>query len=233
MKNLFFLFLSVSMFWTSCGPATVESETSRWNSNKERISKLGALYPNFKPLLQTILTEAETKMKAAESMSKAEEKIIAMGAANTVASPNFVSILSGISDKIKSLKDAAVSAQQKTTDKNDSNAAWSAASSAENTIRACEMKLQSAQPANVSEANAIAEAAEDELDAAKKRLDDVAKVASGKAADAKKTEEDAKKAAADDKKAEEAKVADVVCSYCKKSSPAGSKECGGCGAALK
>ena len=226
MKNLFFLLLATAAFWTSCGPATVESETSRWNSNKERIGKLGALYSNFKPVLQSVLAEAETKMKAAEAVSKPEDKIKAMSEANGVASATFVTQLESISGKIKSLKDAVVSVQQKATDKSDANAAWVAAMSAEGTIRNSEAKLLAAAPTNASEATAVVDAITDELDASKKRLDDVAKVAAGKA-------EDNKKAAADDKKAEEAKTADVICAYCKKSSPAGSKECGSCGAAIK
>jgi hypothetical protein len=229
MKNLFFILLAVSAFFASCGPATVESETSRWNSNKERIGKLGALYPNFKTVLQSVLSEAETKMKAAEAISKQEDKIKAMGEANTAASPNFIYTLEGISGKIKSLKDAVVSVQQKATDKSDANAAWVAAMSAEGTIRNSEAKLLAAQPTNASEATAVVDAIEDELDASKKRLDDVAKVAAGKAEDNKKSAEEAKKAEEEAKKA----TADVVCAYCKKSWPAGTKECGGCGAPIK
>jgi len=233
MKNLTFLLLLATFLGISaCGPATVESETSRWNSNKERINRLKANYTKFSGVLDKVLADADAAMKSAESISSEEEKIKAMGDANSKAAPQFVLDLDGMDKLIRSVEDLATKAKQTSGDASDTNAAYDAANRATETIRDSRNRLNTANVSDVAAANAVTDAVKKNLDGAKKRLNDVISTADKKAEDAKKAEEDAKTAA--DKKAEEEKKAkaDIVCQYCKKSCPAGSTECPHCGGPL-
>ena len=85
MRQLYLLLTAAVVFFASCGKATVESETKRWASTQQTLDKLSGEYPGFKTALQEAKAAGEAKMKAAEGVSKEEEKVKAMSDAINAA----------------------------------------------------------------------------------------------------------------------------------------------------
>ncbi|MFK8103475.1 MAG: hypothetical protein AB8G15_13160 [Saprospiraceae bacterium] len=226
MKNFVpgVLLILTIVILSACGKASVESETKRWQSNQDRITRLRALYPGFSGALDHAFAEARTAMVAAEQL-EGETKIAAMTKANQKASVSFIRELDQMDRLVQKIEDKITKAKQTTTKKNDQNAAWDAARRADNAIRESKNKLSFASVKEIAAANAITKSVKSQLDGAEKRLEEVMKVA-------KKVEKETKEAAEIAKEVEAEKQADIVCSYCKARNTPDQKECSKCSAPL-
>jgi DNA repair exonuclease SbcCD ATPase subunit len=226
MKNWYLLLAAVAaIFMSSCGKATVDSETSRWKSTQQLLDKLSGEYPGFKTALMQTKDAAAAQMKTAEAVSGDEAKIKAMSEANNAAKPQFVRDLETLKPNMEKLKNLMVEVPKKVTTDADKTSAALAVREADFTIGTVTSKLNSAAPANASEANGLTASLVSEVDAATKRLSSLIK-------DAEKTTAANKTAADSSKKVEEKKLADIKCRSCGKMQPAGSKKCGDCTAPL-
>lgn len=225
MRQLYLLLTAAVVLFASCGKATVESETKRWASTQQTLDKLSGEYPGFKAALQEAKAAGEAKMKAAESVSKEEEKVKAMSDAINAARPQFVKDLEDLKTNTNKLKDLMTQAPKKVTTPADKDAAMLAVREADFTLGSVETKLRSAAPANINEANGITAGIASELKAATDRLDKILK-------DAEKTTAGNKTAADSTKKADEKKLADVKCRSCGTMNAAGSKKCSSCTAPI-
>lgn len=103
-------------FVVSCGKATPESETNRWEASKRTLEGLGAKYQGIKPALEVLLTESTVKWEAALAIGDAEKQIEAMRAANSAISPSFVNKLDKLPASIEKLRDMIAEATQATSD---------------------------------------------------------------------------------------------------------------------
>lgn len=226
MKNVCLLFLAIAaVFLSSCGKASVESETANWKRNQQLLEKLSGEYPNFKTALTAVKTAAETEMKAAEAVSGDEAKIKAMSAANATARPQFVKDLEGLKASMNKLKDLMVEIPKKVTTDADKAAAELGVRAANDVLSGMPLKMLVSNPTNVNEANGLAASLVSEIDAATKRLSSLVK-------DAEKTTAANKTAADSSKKVEEQKVADIKCRSCGTMHAAGTKTCPNCSAPL-
>lgn len=230
--NIFALVLAFLSI-VACGKRTVESETTRWKAAQDRINRVKSQYPNFAAVLDEVFKAADADFKAAEGISDDEKKVAAMSAAIDKAAPSFVMDLDGLEQTIRELDDKISKSKQTGGDVNDRTAIMDASQRGDIAVAEARQLLKSAQPTDISSANATVKNIKDNIDAAKKRLDDLVSAAEKKINDAKKSEEDAKKAA--DQKAEEEKkaAADIKCTYCGVMNKAGSLKCSGCGASLE
>ncbi|MCP4443003.1 MAG: hypothetical protein GY810_29205 [Aureispira sp.] len=232
MKNLYVVVAMLLGFLAvSCGTSP-EAQKNQWNSNKKRLTRLQAEYPNFKTALAAVLTDAEAKWTSAEGVSGEEAQIEAMQGANSAASPQFVKDLDGLNKKMEDLKDLMTDVQQHVADYGDAAAARVAASEANNTLATVEGGIRTASASDANSANAITKGWTSKLESASKRLKKVQETAQKKkddkkAADDKAKADDDKKAAAD----EEAKKP-IKCAGCGTMNEAGSLKCSGCTAPL-
>lgn len=226
MKNVCLLFLAIAaVFLSSCGKASVASETANWKRNQQLLEKLSGEYPNFKTALTAVKTAAETEMKAAEAVSGDEAKIKAMSAANTTARPQFVKDLEGLKASMTKLKDLMVEIPKKITTDADKMSAGLAVREANIALGSVETKLATGAPTSTNEANGLTASLVSEIEAATKRLSSLVK-------DAEKTTAANKAVADSSKKAEEKKVADIKCRSCGTMHAAGTKTCPNCSAPL-
>jgi hypothetical protein len=226
MKNWYLMLAAVAaIFMSSCGKATVESETSRWKSNQQLLDKLSGEYPGFKTALMQTKDDAAAKMKSAEAVSGDEAKVKAMSEANNAAKPQFVRDLETLKPNMEKLKNLMVDVPKKVTTDADKTAAALGVREADITLGSIEAKLRTAAPANANEANGLTASMISEVEAASKRLSSLIK-------DAEKTTAANKTAADSSKKEEEKKLADVKCRSCGKMQPAGTKKCPDCTAPI-
>lgn len=234
MKKLFFLALGAALLIlnTAC-KQTVEGESNRWESNKQRIEKLKAKYPGFSSALDEVMTQAEAKFNEAESVSGDEGKIELLSAANKIASPNFVTQLDGLDSKINNIEDLAAKAAQESTDHSDRDAAWTAKTSATRAIEEARKQVRSANASSITAAEGVIEGIVLNLNRAEERLQKVVKTAEDKKAAEEKAAEDEKTAEDDAKAAEEEKKAAIKCGYCGTMNDAGTAKCNSCGAAIE
>jgi peptidoglycan hydrolase CwlO-like protein len=224
MKNLCLLLLaSIAIFLSSCGKASVESETANWKSNQQLLEKLSGEYPNFKTALTAVKTAAEAEMKTAEAVSGDEAKIKAMSAANSTARPQFVRDLEGLKGRINKLKDLIVEIPKKVTTDADKAAAQLGVRTANEVLEGMPLKMLVSNPTNVNEANGLAASLVSDIETATTRLSSLVK-------DAEKTTAANKTATDSTKKVEDKKVADIKCRSCGTMSPAGTKTCSSCSA---
>ena len=230
-KSPLFALLAFMFLAVSC-QKTIEGEQKSFDANIQKLNEVAAKYPSFRNACETLKSDANKQMQAARLLSEEKSKIEGMSAANTIASPVWVSNLSDMDRKINAIRDMITKAAQNAKDQNDSDAAWMATRQGEDAIREAKIKLESAQINNPSDAAVVVSSVLSNLEAAEKRLSDVVKTAQDKIAAEKRAENDAKTAEDQKKAEEEKKKAPIKCSYCNKMCPAGSTKCDGCGAPL-
>jgi hypothetical protein len=233
MKNYFLLSLCALLFLATSCKKSIEGETKKFESNIQKLNEIGARYPSFKAACETLKSDATKQMETAKGLSEEKAKIEAMATANNIASPTWVNNLSGVDDKINSIRDMSTKASQNSHDRNDSDAAWAASRQGEDAIREAKMKLESSSVNSPSDAAAIVSTIVSNLDAAERRLSDVVRTAENKKDAEKKAENDSKAADETKKAEEEKKAAPVKCGYCGNMNPAGTAKCSGCGAQVK
>ena len=233
MKNYFLLSLCALLFLATSCKKTVEGETKKFETNIKRLNDLMAQYPSFKPALESVKNEAQSKMDAANKASGDDAKIKAMADANSVASPQFVYQLDDIEDQKSKLRSLITKAAQSVNDGNDRDAARSARNYAEDAISNADRKLRDASVNNASDAEAVLRPIMSSLSGAMSDLSSVISTADGKKQAEKKAENDSKAAEETKKVEEEKKAAPVKCGYCGNMNPAGTAKCSGCGAQVK
>ncbi len=227
MKHLYLLFAaSIALFASSCGKATVETETKRWAATQQTLERLGGEYPGFKTVLAEAKAAGETKMKAAESVSKEEDKIKAMTEAINAARPQFVADLENMKTNVNKLKDLMAEATKKATTPEDKAAVQLVVQDADLKVFMMELQLRSAAPTNINEANGLTSALARDVKSFTERLEKMVK-------DGEKTAAGNKAAADSTKKVEEKKLADIKCRSCGTANPAGTKKCNSCTAPIE
>jgi chromosome segregation ATPase len=218
----------------SCGKATTESETKRWEASQETINTLSAQYPGFKPALKEALDAAKLKWEAATKVSGEEQQIEAMRTANKTARPQFVNQLDDMSDKMETLKDLVTDATQAGgTDHADNQALATARREADISLGNAEKALKTGSVATIDAANAIVGKVSDELESATKRIKKVMETAKGKKSEAKaaaKSEEE--KAAATEAAKVDAQKS-IKCDYCGTMNAHDALECSNCAAPVE
>lgn len=217
----------------SCGKATSESETKRWESSKQLLETLGAKYSGFKPALQEVSANATKDWEAAGSIGDEEKKVEAMRAANDAASPSFVSQLDGISKGLEALKDLATEATQLGGDESDKQALSLAKGEAGRTLSELEGMLRSRRVATAAEATAVVGEAVSQLAAATNRIQKVMDTVKGK----QNATKDAADTAAANAAANTATEADakksIKCGFCGGMNAHDALKCSGCGAPVE
>lgn len=226
------LLLAIATFAivASCGKATPESETKRWEASKQTIEKLGAKYPGFKPALQQVLTEASTQWEAALAVSDAEKQIEAMRAANSAAAPSFITKLDGMSASLEALKDMVTeAAQEGTTDEGDKAAMATARNEANLTLNNVEGMLNSRSAATPGEAEALASEAATQIESATNRMK--------KVMDTVKAKKGQSQAASDTAAANNAAATDaqksIKCGFCGTMNAHDALKCSSCAAPIE
>ena len=234
MRIINFLIAIAAFFVVvSCGKATSESETKRWEASQKTLETLGAKYPGFKPALQEVKDNATKAWEEAGSIGDEEKKIAAMSAANDAASPNFVSQLNGISEGLEALKDLATEATQLGGDESDKAALNLAKGEAGRTLTELEGMLKSRNVATAAEAEAVVGEAISQLTAATNRIKKVMDTVKNKQKAAEKAA-DTTAANADAKAATEAEAKNPIkCGHCGSMNAHDALKCSGCGAPVE
>ncbi len=230
--NVLSLFVAL-IFVASCSAPTPESETKRWESSKTTIEKLGVKYPNFKNVLNQVVTEAEPQWEAALAVSNPEEQVNAMRSANDLLNPPFVRGLENIVDDIEDLKDlTSTAAQTEGANEADMLAIKNAINEANITLTTVERRLGGTNVTSVTEANVLLDDADKNITTAKERIDKVVsnikKRVAGEKAEERAEEKAAEAKAEEEKKAEEP----IECGHCGSMNEPGSLKCSGCSAPL-
>lgn len=229
LATLLKLLLAFSIL-VSCGKATPESETKRWEASQKTINTLSAKYPGFKPALKEALDAAKLEWEAAAQVSDQEQQIEAMRAANKTARPSFVNKLDDMPDKMEALKDLVTDATQAGgTDEADKQALSTAGREADISLGRAEKTLKNGSAATVEAANAIINGITKELEAATKRIEKVVRTVKEKKTDAQAAVDTA---AAKEAAAEKAKQS-IKCSFCGNMNAPDALKCGSCGAPVE
>lgn len=230
MRILSYLFaIAAFAVVLSCGKATPESETKTWEANKNTLATLGAKYPGFKPALDEVLATATTQWEAALKITEAEKQVEAMRAANTAASPEFVTKLDGMTASLEALKDMATDALQAagTADEGDKAALRNANNESNLTLNNVETMLKSGSAATAAAAAAIVADAATQVEAATGRLQKVMETIKGKqTATTDTTAAGGNTAPADDKKS-------IKCGFCGTMNTSDALKCSSCGAPIE
>jgi hypothetical protein len=218
---------------TSCGTATPESETKRWESSKKTLATLGAKYPGFKPALEEVMADATIQWTAAGNVADEEKKVEAMRAANSAASPTFVSNLDNMSEELEALKDMATEATQAGGDQADKAALNLAKNQAGLTLNNVEKMLRSRNVSTAAEATAVLDDARQQVKSATNRLQKIMETITGKKAK-EKAAADAEKIDADkDKAAEAVAKKPTKCGSCGQMNKPGALKCEHCTAPIE
>ncbi|WMX15936.1 hypothetical protein [Aureispira sp. CCB-E] len=210
----------------SCGKATPETETKRWEASQETINTLSAKYPGFKPALKEALEAAKLKWEAATQISSEEKQIEAMRIANKTARPLFVVELNKMPEKMEALKDLVTEATQAGgVDQADSQALATACREADFSLGKAEKILKNGTAATVEAANAIVSGASKELESATKRVKKVMATVKEKQSEAEAT--------ADSILTQETTEKAIKCAYCGSMNAHDALKCSSCGAPVE
>jgi len=229
----FLIAIAAFFIVTSCGKATSESETKRWESSKKTLTTLGAKYPGFKPALEEVLADATAQWTAAGNVGDEEKKVEAMSAANSAASPSFVSNLDNMSGKLEALKDMAAEATQAGGDEADKAALNLAKNEAGLTLNNVEKMLRERKVSNAAEATAVVDDAMQQVESATSRIQKIMETIAGKKAQEKAAEDKEKTDADNDKAAEEEAKKPVKCGHCGQMNKPGALKCESCTAPIE
>lgn len=227
MKIVNALLLLTSLFVVlSCGKATTESETKRWESNQKKMDALVLQYPNFKAAIDQTKAAAIKEWQAAQSVEEQEAKVNAMSAANSTARPKYIRLLDGLAKEMEELKDdIAEATQAEGANEADLQAIKSAKTEANITLTRVEQMVKNTTVKTAAEAESILNKAEKQLDKAAERLQKVVKNIQKRVK---------KEAEAEDAAAQKEEVANkpIKCNACGKNNDAEAKNCKFCTAPL-
>ncbi|MFT7622475.1 MAG: hypothetical protein ACI9WU_001648 [Myxococcota bacterium] len=216
MKRVLILALAL-LFFGAC-KKSVESESKRFETNKQRLSELKALYPGFAKPLTARLAKGEKLAKEAREMGDEEAAAEKLSSANKALLGGFVSDLDDVEEKVNGLKAKMVEAATSAADKATGAGAKVASDQAGKTLAAVEAALKQGATDEAG-AKAIAGKALRDLAAAEKNLGTVVSAGKGKTTKAETGKAEAKAA-----------KANWTCGYCQKSNPHHEHKCTGCGA---
>lgn len=94
----------LSLIVASC-KSTVEGETSRWDSNSQKIVQLKQQYPQFSNAIEQQFEIARKQWVNAQAISGEEQKISAMSVANSRINNSFIDLLSDMDNQKRKLRD--------------------------------------------------------------------------------------------------------------------------------
>jgi hypothetical protein len=116
MKQFVILLSFICFVLISCGPS-MESENKAWQSNLEATKNLKTEYPVFATLIDLKITEATKLWTEASNISKEDEKLKKMVAANDLLDDGCIGNLQNMKSKVSDLKSKKESLMElKTTD---------------------------------------------------------------------------------------------------------------------
>ncbi len=230
MKKTALLVTAVLLFTVAC-KKTVESEKKAWDRNLKKIESLSFEYPNFKNALQEQRKKAEAVMKAADSITKEEDKIKKMAEANKTINAAFVSNLSSIKSQKQSLRDKIVSVRGLKMEMNERFAVNRAISDADRAVMDAEDKIRQ-DIENISQAESLTSLVLSDLKAADASLESASRRVKDRIASEKRIE-DEKKQVVQKQEADKKELAKPIkCPYCGTINAATNINCKSCGAPL-
>lgn len=221
-----FLLLTILFLILSCGKATTESETKRWESNQKKMDALVLQYPNFEAAIDETKAAATKEWQAAQSVGEEEAKINAMSAANSTARPKYIRLLDELAKEMEELKDdIAEATQTEGANNTDLDAINSAKGEANITLTRVEQMVRNTTVKTAAEAESILNEAEKQLNKAEERLQKVIDNIKKRVKKETKAEEEANKK-------EEVANTPIKCNACGKNNDADAKNCKFCTAPL-
>ena len=108
-RGLVVVALSAGLWGSAC-KKTVEGENKAWDRNVQQVAQLSATYPAFANALKEQQKRAEDAMTAARSISDKEASAKKMAEANDLIGSGFVSTLSGLDGRTRTLRNKLVTA---------------------------------------------------------------------------------------------------------------------------
>lgn len=230
MKKTALLVTAILLFTVAC-KKTVESEKKAWDRNLKKIEKLSFEYPNFKNVLQQQRIKAEAVMKAADAITKEEDKISKMAEANKTINAAFVSNLSSIKSKKQSLKEKIVQVKGMKMEMNERFAANRAISDADRAVMDAEDKIRQ-DIQNISQAESLTGLVLSDLKSAESGLEAVSRKIKDRIAAEKRIENEKKQVVQKEEAAKKELAKPIKCNYCGTLNPPTRSNCKSCGAPL-
>ncbi len=224
------LLITTVMILAGC-KASVEGETKRWTTNKQKVQTMTALHSSFKKPLKQQLKKATALFDAAKEIGDKEQSAKKMARANSMLASGIVGKLESVDRKKKKLRDKIVTATTKARAKSDRLAAKLAAKDARRVLREVDRRLEDGA-SSVSAATAVLTRLNSDLDGSLRRMDKVIRSAKQKlkAKKGKKGKKGKPGAAPADRKAKPAAAGKWKCEYCDKMHADKLKKCPNCGA---
>ena len=231
MEKLVTTLLLCFFFLNSCGPS-LESENESWKKNLDALSALKTEFPVFKPLIDAKIEEATKLWDEASKISKEEEKLDKMVAANDVLEKGSIGNLKNMKSRIADLKSKKESLMKlKTPNYQLESRVQKAFATVEMAIKEADGVLYMVpENFNINDAPGKIDKAWTSINDAYKEveiiIENINKENNTIASEKAKKEQEVK----DEKvKAEEA-VADIKCSYCGTMNAHDYSKCKSCGA---
>jgi len=169
---------------TGCKP-TSKNEITYWENNKKDLAEATAAYPNFKPLLDRKMADAQKMWDEAGKLSSEDEKAKKMKAAN-----EFLNELLGqfteIKYKKKGISDTITKFNNKMLAKNEDAIRYKAVHTAMGVLSEVDAALATAKPATEADAKVITKDQISKLISAQGAIDREMKAVEPKKTDAKK-----------------------------------------------
>jgi hypothetical protein len=214
---------------------TVEGENKAWEQNLKRVNEMAALYPSFANALHEQQKKAEDAMTAARAVGNAEESAKKMSDANNLLDGGFVSTLSNLDSRSKSLRTKLISASVEAEHGSDQAGAKAAVDDAQRILRNVDDALKTGAP-TADAAAVVVRKLDGDLSSAATNVDKVIASANKRKADAAKaaTAPGAPgapgAATAPGAPATPVAAAQWKCSYCKHMNEPTRETCSQCGA---
>lgn len=231
---------------------TVEGESTNWETNSARVTKLKQRYPQFQASIDEQFKVAKAKWDEAQNISGEEQKIAAMAAANGIIYSSFINTLDDMDSKKTQMRDLQQKLRGLSGPAEVSYRASSSISEIDQSIAMIDMTLQRGA-SSVNEAESILMILKNSVDNSIKHSNDVITYAND--LERKKNEQN-KQANNNNSNNNNSNTnnnnnnnnstnstnsttndnttpaAAITCKYCGTSNPGGSTTCGGCRAGL-
>jgi hypothetical protein len=227
-RGLVVVALSVGLFGAAC-KKTVEGENKAWNRNVQQIATLSATYPAFANALKEQQKRAEDAMTAARSVSDKEAAAKQMAAANSLLDSSFVSMLSGLDGRTRTLRNKLVTAATGAVQGADQMGAKVVSDDAQRILGNIDAALKTGAP-DATQAEATLRKLDADLTSASSNVDRVIEAANKRKAEAAKVAAATPAAAGGTAAAIAPVKVQWKCSYCQHMNDDARGKCENCGA---
>jgi hypothetical protein len=183
-RGLVVVALSAGLLGAAC-KKTVEGENKAWDRNVQQIASLSATYPSFANALKEQQKRAEDAMTAARSVSDKEAAAKKMAEANDMIGSGFVSMLSGLDGRTRTLRNKLVTAATGAEQGADQMGAKVVSDDAQRILGNIDAALKTGAP-DATQAEAILRKLDADLTSASSNVDRVIEAANKRKAEAAK-----------------------------------------------